>query len=372
MRYVGEEIEANKVIFFNARNEIDRILTVVKYSIEGITNLELAANGWNDKNSLRVGRGTKDMGTFLASTGGKDTAILFRSEQIVTAIYYIPEYMLLTLDSVNTNGTPLHIGTIDENGVTYTLPNTHNETLHATRVATFSDNDIFIGWGYSSNLSLDNPSINPVTFTINDIGVGYLDAVIEPSFIDNVDSAYFKLYGEIWLAEPELTNGGGYFYSGTFNVYEHQDNYTIYANVYGAVWTAQTFTPAETHFCQAVKLYLAKPLGGTLGIITVSIRATNGAGQPTGVDLATATIDESNLDANPDYFLAPFSTPKYLVKSTKYAIIIRCSGGDASHYLNVAFNESGGYTDGSRLTSTDSGSNFTINSSYDLLFADEG
>ena len=89
IRYAETEIAACKIRFNNTKTEIDRILRVTKYSISGITNLDLAPNGWNDKNSIRVGRGTKDMGTFLESKGGQDIAIIFRSEQEVLAIYYI-------------------------------------------------------------------------------------------------------------------------------------------------------------------------------------------------------------------------------------------------------------------------------------------
>jgi hypothetical protein len=88
IHYAETDIEAYKTTFYNAKVEIDRILAYIKYSIIGITNLELSESGWNDKNSLRVGRGTKDMGTFLESRGGKDVQVLFRSECTVTAIYY--------------------------------------------------------------------------------------------------------------------------------------------------------------------------------------------------------------------------------------------------------------------------------------------
>jgi len=89
MRYAETDIATYKTRFKNTKTEIDRILGVVKYSISGITNLELSNNGWNDKNSIRVGRGTKDMGTFMQNIGGQDINIIFRSETTVTAIYYI-------------------------------------------------------------------------------------------------------------------------------------------------------------------------------------------------------------------------------------------------------------------------------------------
>jgi hypothetical protein len=94
VRYTETDITRAKDTFYFVKECIDKTLMAYKFDIEGITNLELTNNGWNDKNSLRVGRGTKDMGTFLASIGGKDTAIVFRSETVLTAIYYVKETLV--------------------------------------------------------------------------------------------------------------------------------------------------------------------------------------------------------------------------------------------------------------------------------------
>lgn len=87
IRYAEADIAAAKAAFYSVRNTIDQVLAKNKFIIPGITNLDLTG-GWDDKDSLRVGRGTKGMGTVLESRGGGDIAITFRSEQTVTAIYY--------------------------------------------------------------------------------------------------------------------------------------------------------------------------------------------------------------------------------------------------------------------------------------------
>jgi hypothetical protein len=43
--------------------------------------------------------------------------------------------------------------------------------------------------------------------------VNYGYYIVEPSnpvSLEPLDQAYFKVKGEVWLAEPNLTNGGGY------------------------------------------------------------------------------------------------------------------------------------------------------------------
>lgn len=90
VRYSESEIDSAKETFYGIRDKIDEVLAKNKFTIEDVTNLVLG--GWDDKDSLRVGRGTKGMGSTLGSRGGGDTRITFRSEQVVTAIYYTTAY----------------------------------------------------------------------------------------------------------------------------------------------------------------------------------------------------------------------------------------------------------------------------------------
>jgi len=77
--YKADEIGNYKTTFINMKSEIDRILGYKKFAIQGITNLEMGLQGWNDKMTIAVGRGTKV----------RKEPILWQSEQLVTAIYYI-------------------------------------------------------------------------------------------------------------------------------------------------------------------------------------------------------------------------------------------------------------------------------------------
>lgn len=77
--YQIDKVSEAKDIFFNLRSEIDRILTDRKFSIAGITNLEMTMQGWNDRATIAVGRGIKT----------KREPIVWQSEKLVTAVYYI-------------------------------------------------------------------------------------------------------------------------------------------------------------------------------------------------------------------------------------------------------------------------------------------
>ena len=64
--------------------------------------------------------------------------------------------------------------------------------------------------------------------------------------------------------------------------------------IYGAIWAAQTFTVgAAGHTITSVKLLLYRY--GSPGTVTVSIRATDGNGHPTGSDLTSGTTDGNTL-----------------------------------------------------------------------------
>lgn len=61
-------------------------------------------------------------------------------------------------------------------------------------------------------------------------------------------------------------------------------------------WGAQSFTPSVTHDLTSVKALIYRV--NNPGIVTVSIRAVDGAGKPTDADLASATFDGDALTLN--------------------------------------------------------------------------
>jgi len=80
-RYDLDTIEDTRTLWFNIKNEVDRILRVNKYSVQDVDVVQMR-DGWDDRETIAVGRGIKK--AFL----GKKYPIIWYSEQIVTCIYY--------------------------------------------------------------------------------------------------------------------------------------------------------------------------------------------------------------------------------------------------------------------------------------------
>lgn len=140
----------------------------------------------------------------------------------------------------------------------------------------------------------------------------------------------------------------------------------------GAKWTSQTFTPVTSHTITSVKLSIARV--SNPGTVTVSIRATSG-GKPTGGDLVSGTTDGDTLTVWTTYGWREITLGAGydLDASTQYAIVVRVLGGDASNKIFWEIRSNGaGYTGGTWVYSTNSGSSWTTVSNDDHLFEDWG
>lgn len=135
-------------------------------------------------------------------------------------------------------------------------------------------------------------------------------------------------------------------------------------------WFAQTFTPSTSHTITSVKLLLERT--GTPGTVTIGIRATDGSGKPTGSDLATGITDADTLPGlggGGEWREITLGDGASLSAGTKYAIVVR----DPDSVINNRLYWRGDatsptYTDGSMLFSLDSGSTWTANLTFDLMF----
>ena len=143
-----------------------------------------------------------------------------------------------------------------------------------------------------------------------------------------------------------------------------------YVQIFGADWNAQTFTPSIAHTIG--KVVLRGYRTGSPGTVTVSIRAVDGNGLPTGSDLSSGTFDGNTLGlglANIAWFTISISGYT-LSAGTKYAIVFRATSGDASNRLNLHSTYTignPGYTGGTDCYSGDSGATWVENSD-DFLF----
>ena len=153
--------------------------------------------------------------------------------------------------------------------------------------------------------------------------------------------------------------------STLYEYYNTGDN--VGEQTYGAYWKAQTFTPTIAHKITSVKLMLYRT--GSPGTITVSIRATNGSGHPTGSDLCSGTTNGNTLPT-----VIPWEWREItlgagytVVAGTKYAIVMRAIDGNTSNYAVWRGDSSPTYTGGSFEYSANSGSSWTIYA-YDMMF----
>lgn len=134
-------------------------------------------------------------------------------------------------------------------------------------------------------------------------------------------------------------------------------------DTYGVNWYAQTFdTKALLTVIKSVKIYIQK-VGSPTGNCTVSIRATS-AGLPTGSDLATINVATSGITSGWVEFVLP--TPLVVSANTVYALIMNVTAGNASNYITWYRSTSGVYADGSYISSANSGSSWTANTTYDF------
>lgn len=141
--------------------------------------------------------------------------------------------------------------------------------------------------------------------------------------------------------------------------------------IYAAEWRAQTFTPVTAHTINFVKLKLLR--SGSPGTITVSIRATDVSGLPTGADLCSGTIDGNTLteDFYGAWYVINFGAGTSLSANTKYAIVLRAVNGDASNKFYYWFDLSTPtYAGGNSNYSSNSGVDWGPDPSVDLMFED--
>lgn len=136
--------------------------------------------------------------------------------------------------------------------------------------------------------------------------------------------------------------------------------------IYGVNWYAQTFTTTAAVTITKVGLHTQR--FSTPGDITVSIRAVDEEYKPTGADLTSGAVSANGWDTSMAWNDVDV-TDYLLTASTQYAIVVRVLGGDGAN--NVAWsydNTSPSYADGSRCTSGDSGSTWSVVAAHDHNF----
>jgi len=138
-------------------------------------------------------------------------------------------------------------------------------------------------------------------------------------------------------------------------------------DIYGANWRAQSFLTTSAYTVTGVKVQLQRT--GSPGTLTASIRATT-AGNVSGADLTSGSINANSVStgAGGEWVIVGVE-PYALTDATTYAIVLRATAGDASNKLGWQVDGSApAYTDGSYITSGDSGVSWAINTAQDTMF----
>ena len=154
--------------------------------------------------------------------------------------------------------------------------------------------------------------------------------------------------------------------SGSGNVDQQNLTNSGYGDIFNnSQWIAQTFKAGSSGSLTRVDVDLGCAFcSGTPPSMIVSIRATSG-GQPSGSDLASATIPTINSGGVAAFYTATFAAPATVSAGTTYAIILRASTAYTSGktiLIDSALNGSQGndsYAGGALFISTSSGSSWS-------------
>ena len=142
------------------------------------------------------------------------------------------------------------------------------------------------------------------------------------------------------------------------------------ASIYAARYVTQTFTASASYTSSGIQLRLMRQ--GTPGTVTVTLLATTG-GKPTGAALATGTTNGNTLPywkgSEGEWRQIEWASNFSIVSGTVYAAVVKASGTTSSDAVYWWLDQSTPtYTGGSYGLSSDSGSNWTMNTGIDLLF----
>jgi hypothetical protein len=140
-------------------------------------------------------------------------------------------------------------------------------------------------------------------------------------------------------------------------------------DAYGPIIVGQTFTPSVDHEITEVVLKLSRT--GSPGMVTISVRATDVDGKPTGADLCSVTFNPSSIGATGEWFGLDLDDSYTLLAGTKYAILLSAPNGNSSNYIGWRGDSSApGYSGGS--LAYNNGSSWTLSTAFDMFFQEWG
>ena len=125
-----------------------------------------------------------------------------------------------------------------------------------------------------------------------------------------------------------------------------ETNQSAGQNLYSGAYTScgQVFIPSSDVRIATCKFYLKKS-GSPTGNVVARLYEVTGTAGITAVPIGIALSTSGNLDVSTlttSYQLITFTfTNEYLISGTNYAVVLEYSGGDASNYLIVGYDDTG-------------------------------
>lgn len=140
----------------------------------------------------------------------------------------------------------------------------------------------------------------------------------------------------------------------------------------GWTWAAQTFTvPVGGYIIEGASINIRK-VGSPPDALTVSIRATDSDGHPTGSDLTSGTISALSVNGSEGFIDVIFSSPCTLSSNTKYALVMYSTGESLSNFYSWWIRRAEVFPGGNLEQSVNSGSTWTTqpwDASFELHLA---
>jgi len=135
-------------------------------------------------------------------------------------------------------------------------------------------------------------------------------------------------------------------------------------NIRGANWASQTYLTTSAYTLNELHIYAKRT--GSPGTCTLALRATS-AGLPTGSDLASGTFD-GNAISTADAWITVTQSAYDVSNATTYAIVLSCPSGSVGNQVSWRMDSANGYGSGSYISSSNSGSSWTADTTYDFMF----
>ena len=145
--------------------------------------------------------------------------------------------------------------------------------------------------------------------------------------------------------------------------------YDTYVSLNLNYWYAQTFTPLVTHTLGSAKVNVTRK--ETTATLTISLRAIGAGGVPTGSDLSAGTSNLAIIYPTIVWCTVTLLPAYQLQANTMYALVIRDSTDNANTWLYYD-TTSPTYTRGNYCQSSNTGTDWTSDTSKCLLFAEYG